>query len=265
MKALDAMNIPFQVIVEEQEYDQYAAVIDPEKILILDAAHQEDYDAHDPLGPLSGPARNFAWDHSMANGHDWHWIMDDNIRYFYRLHRNQKIRCADAFPFKAMEDFVLRYENVAMAGPNYEMFVPRKDCRIPFVVNTRLYSCNLIRNDVPFRWRGRWNEDTDLSLRMLKAGWATVQFNAFLQHKVITQQVKGGSTEIYKEAGTKRKSQALVSLHPDVARVVQRFGRDHHHVDYRPFKRNPLRKKSGGIPVVDYKLRQVTLSSAQAS
>ena len=32
----------------------------------------------------------------------------------------------------------------------------------------------------------------------------------------------------------------LVSLHPDVARIVHKFGRWHHHVDYKPFKRNKL-------------------------
>jgi len=44
----------------------------------------------------------------------------------------------------------------------------------------------LIRNDVPYRWRGRYNEDTDLSLRMLKDRWCTIQFNAFLQGKAAT-------------------------------------------------------------------------------
>ena len=56
-----------------------------------------------------------------------------------------------------MEDFVLRYKNIAMAGPQYTMFVTDRSANTypPFTVNTRIYSCNLIRNDVPFRWRGR--------------------------------------------------------------------------------------------------------------
>lgn len=33
----------------------------------------------------------------------------------------------------------------------------------------RAFPCILIQNDIPFRWRGRYNEDTDLSLRALKA------------------------------------------------------------------------------------------------
>jgi hypothetical protein len=32
----------------------------------------------------------------------------------------------------------------------------------------------------------------------------------------------------------------LARLHPDVTRVVWKFQRWHHHVDYRPFERNKL-------------------------
>jgi hypothetical protein len=34
-------------------------------------------------------------------------------------------------------------------------------------------------------------------------------------------------------------------LHPDVAKVVWRFNRWHHHVDYKTFKKNKLIKKQG--------------------
>ncbi len=76
---------------------------------------------------------------------------------------------------------------------------------------------------------------------MLKAGWATVQFNAFLQGKVKTQTLGGGNTaEFYAAEGTKAKSRMQVAMHPDVSRIVWKFGRWHHHVDYMPFKNNPL-------------------------
>jgi hypothetical protein len=111
-------------------------------------------------------------------------------------------------------------------------------------LNTRIYSCLLIDNSAPYRWRGRYNEDTDLSLRVLKDGYCTIQFNAFLAGKVTTQRMKGGNTEeFYRREGTLAKSQMLADLHPDVASVVWRFNRWHHHVDYRRFKRNKLIKK----------------------
>lgn len=128
-----------------------------------------------------------------------------------------------------------------MAGPNYFMFVSRKSRNPPFVLNTRIYSCNLIRNDTKFRWRGRYNEDTDLSLRILKEKYCTVQFNAFLQYKMPTQVIRGGNTkEFYAKEGTLAKSIMQVRMHPDASKLKYRFGRIHHYVDYSPFKKNRL-------------------------
>lgn len=36
-----------------------------------------------------------------------------------------------------------------------------------------------------------------------------------------------------------------VAMHPDVSRMVWKFGRWHHHVDYSDFKANKLRRKPG--------------------
>lgn len=246
---LDEMKVPYRVIVEEQEFDAYAAVIDRDRLLVLDRQFQIDYDTCDKLSDTKskgpGAARNFAWSHAISIGAEFHWVMDDNIRGFYRLRNNSKIRVGDGTMFKAMEDFVLRYENVGMAGPNYAFFAKRKQHIPPFITNTRIYSCNLIRNDLPFRWRGRYNEDTDLSLRMLKAGWCTVQFNAFLQNKARTQTVKGGcDADFYATEGTLPKSQMLIKLHFDCARLVFKFGRFHHHVDYSRFENLKLIRKA---------------------
>lgn len=250
---LEAMRVPYHIVVEEQEYAAYTSVIDKAKVLVLDKAYQRDYDTCDEAGRSqgvgSGPARNFIWDHSIVSGAEWHWIMDDNIKGFFRLNHNLKVPVSDGTVFRCMEDFVLRYTNIAMAGPNYFMFASRKSKMPPFVLNTRIFSCNLIRNDIPFRWRARWNEDADLSLRILKAGWATVQFNAFLQYKLPTQTVRGGNTEDYHREGTLRKSRMLAELHPDVVKVVWRFNRWHHHIDFRPFKRTKLiRRPDVDIP-----------------
>ena len=251
-KALEALKIPYYIIVEEQEYNIYAEVIDPVKILILDKRFQDEYDTCDNLGYTKskgpGAARNFAWDHSIKSGHKWHWVMDDNIKAFFRLNRNKMVRCETPNFFRACEDFVNRYENVYIAGFNYDFFVQSKQQHPPFGLNTRIYSCLLIRNDIPYRWRGRYNEDTDLSLRVLKDGFCTIQFNAFLQEKLQTQTIKGGNTDdFYSKEGTLPKSQMLADLHPDVARVAWRFGRWHHHVDYKPFKKNKLIRKEGLI------------------
>ena len=48
--------------------------------------------------------------------------------------------------------------------------------------------------------------------------------------------------ELYQE-GTHNKSQMLVDMHPDVTTLVHKFNRVHHHVNYRPFKKNKLIRK----------------------
>lgn len=280
-RALQAMHVPHFVVVEQQELAKYERHRRPlATMLVLDKKYQEDYDAFDQLGMTKskgpGPARNFAWEHAIANGHEWHWVMDDNIQSFYRLGHNRKFLVKCGAIFRAMESFCERYENVWMAGPHYEMFAPSRQKHPAFITNTRVYSCNLIRNDIPYRWRGRYNEDTDLSLRILKDGGCTVQFFAFLQNKLGTQRLKGGNTEVFYDKeresasqdvfenkdgesrggwagidkskltqhGTAPKSQMLYEMHPDVTRMVVRWGRPHHHVDYTPFERNKLQPRA---------------------
>lgn len=252
MKALEPMGINYSVIVEPEEESKYRFYFRKYKlsgnIIILDMSYKKKYETLDDIGLNKsvgpGAARNFAWDHAISTGAKWHWVMDDNIKDFYRLNRNIKARVHASNFFKVMEIFCNRFKNVVMGGPNYEMFVPRKRKSPPYILNTRIYSCNLIRNDIPFRWRGRYNEDTILSLDILKADWCTVQFNAFLQDKKPTQTLKGGnSDEFYFKEGTKPKSKMLEEVHPDVAKVVWKFNRWHHHVDYSPFKKNKLIKR----------------------
>ena len=235
-KALEKMKVPYRIVIEPQEYDLYAAVIDPAKILVLPFSN---------LGLGGIPARNWVWEHSTQEGHARHWILDDNIPVFHRLNMNMKIVCETGSIFRAAEDFVDRYTNIKMSGFNYSMFAKAVDLLPPFVLNTKIYSCILLSNDTDFRWRGKYNEDVDLSIRFLKAGFPTVQFNAFLAGKVGTQSMKGGNTdELYKH-GTYEKSMSLVEQHPDVVTLVHKFQRDHHHVDYKPFKHLKLIKKPG--------------------
>ncbi len=249
-KALERMGVPYFIIVEESDYKKYAEVIHSYKILILPQQYIDAYDTFDNLGTGKGvgpgAARNYAWDHSVDKGFSRHWVMDDNIAAFNRLNRNYQIKVDSGTIFKVAEYFVDRYTNIAIAGLQYDFFIKAKTVVPPIILNTRIYSCLLIKNDINYHWRGRYNEDTDLCIRVLKDGWCTVEFNAFTQEKATTQTMRGGnSAEFYDVEGTKPKSQMLADMHPDVAKVVWRFNRWHHHVNYKSFKDNKL------IPVHD--------------
>lgn len=238
-KTLEELGVPYNIVVEPQEYEMYAEVISPSKILVLPFAN---------LGQGSIPARNWVWEHAKASGAARHWILDDNIRGFFRYNRNVALPVTSGTIFRVAEDFVDRYENVGMAGFHYEMFChwtrDRGKEKPAFYLNTRIYSCILIDNALPERWRGRYNEDTDLSLRVLKAGQCTILFCAFCCGKQATMTMKGGNTdELYQQDGRETMAMSLLAQHPDVVTVIQRWNRPQHFVNYAPFKRNKLKRR----------------------
>lgn len=234
VKALIKCNVPFRVVIEPQEFGDYAAVINPDLLLALPFSN---------LGFGSIPARNWIWEHALASGADRHWILDDNIKEFYRLNQNEKIILSNGSCFFWIEDFADQYENLAMAGMQYRFFAPSKNKVKQAIFNTRIYSCILIFNKIPYRWRGRYNEDTDLSLRVLKDGWCTVLYQQWLCNKIATLTMKGGNTDdLYRDDGRLKMAQSLACQHPDVVYVGRRYGRWQHVVNYRPFKKNKLVK-----------------------
>jgi len=232
-RSLDRMGVSYKVVIEPQEHIEYAKSIDESKLVDLPFSN---------LGQGSIPARNWVWEDSIRRGHERHWILDDNIEAFNRLHLNDKLEVRCDSTFRACEDFTDRFTNVGLSGMNYYSFCKSTDAVPPYYLNTRIYSCILIRNNLPFRWRGRFNEDTDLSLRVLKLNECTILFNAFLCGKVTTMRMKGGNTDtVYAETNNRLEfAQSLVDQHPDVARVTKKYGRWHHHVNYKPFKKNRL-------------------------
>lgn len=232
-KELISMKVPFSLVVEYKEYNEY-------KHLDCDILKLPFSD----LKQGSIPARNWVWNHSIDRGDFRHWILDDNISQFLRLNRNERIRVTSGTIFKCAEDFVDRYENIAIAGFNYRSFCVPTQKLPPFYLNTRIYSCILIRNDIRYMWRGKYNEDTDLCLRALKDGWCTVLFNAFLIKKLDTMKIRGGNTDnVYIDGDNRLKfAESLVNQHPDLTKIVWKFNRWHHSVNYTLFKNNIFKK-----------------------
>jgi len=231
-KALERMKAEYRIVVEPQEYENYAKYIDKKKILVLPFSN---------LGQGSIPARNWVWEHSISEKSKKHWILDDNIYDFYRLNKNKRHIVQTPVIFRCCEDFTERYENVPISGMNYRFFVVATEKYPPFYVNTRVYSCILIDNSIKHRWRGRYNEDTDLCLRVLKDGFCTILFNAFLIEKAATMRLKGGNTdELYAGDGRLKMAQSLQEQHPDICTITWKFNRWQHQVNYDVFKKNKL-------------------------
>lgn len=222
-KMLIRDRVPFRLVVEPQEVEAYAAHFDPELLVTLPFGN---------LGLGSIPARNWCWENARSEGHDRHWILDDNIRNVYRFWQRTRMHCAAGPALRVVEDFTDRYENIAISGLNYDMNLGagvHGASTPPFLLNVHVYSCLLIRNDLPFRWRGRYNEDTDLCLQALSQGWCTVLVNAFVVDKTPTMKMKGGnSDELYQGDGRLKMARSLERLWPYVVDTRRRHGRPQH-------------------------------------
>jgi hypothetical protein len=255
-RALLRDRVPFFLVVEPQEADAYRALAGPDRVLILPFRD---------LGQGSIPARNWIRDHAEAAGAERHWQLDDNISMFYRLWSGERVPCHAGIALRVAEDLTDRFRNVGISGLNYTMFVPR-DTQVPYYRNVHVYSATLVNHRMPYRWRGRYNEDTDLCLQALVHGWATLLVNAVNAQKAGTMGMKGGNTDTlyYQDGGVETNvrdtmgryemARALEREWPNLVKVTRKFQRYQHSVNWGGF-RFPLEPRDDldleSLPEVD--------------
>lgn len=232
-------GVDFRLVVEPQDRQVYADRFGDDKLIVLPWDN--------PPGTPDGliKARNFIKEHSIAAGHVRHWQLDDNIIEIRRWYKGRRIPCDAGPALRATEDFVDRYENVAVAGLNYQMFCITPTAP-PFYLNVHVYSCTLVLNSIPNRWRLNYNDDTDLCLQVLADGWCTVLMNVFMANKIRTMKVKGGNTDaLYQGDGRLRMARTLERKWPEVVSTDRRFERPQHVVrdQWRRFD-TPLKRRT---------------------
>lgn len=212
-------EVPFMIVVEPQEASMYAHEFGSDHVLVLPFSN---------LGLGSIPARNWIREHSIALGAARHWQIDDNIRGVQRLYRGKRLPTHSGAAMRVCEDFTDRYTNIGVSGLNYRTFA-QVTTRLPYYLNCHVYSFSLVSNRMPYKWRGRYNEDTDLCLQVLSGGLCTVALNVFMADKLETMKVKGGNTdELYKGDGRLRMARSLERVWPHVVETRRRFDRPQH-------------------------------------
>ena len=237
-KFLMAENIDFKIVVEPQEYNNYCDSIGKQYVLKLPFSN---------LGLGSYPARNFIWEHSIKIGAKKHWIFDDNIYRFRIFNAGKRDKMSAVVAIKAAEKLDDRYKNIAITGFNYT-YLATKEKRKAFTVNCHVYSAMLITNNLPFRWRLKYNEDVDLCLQALHNKYCTILISAYLIQKVSTvNMMKGGNQdELYKNNNPKNKAlkaKMLEEIWPQYVKSVVKFNRPHHSVSWGKHFTHKLIKK----------------------
>lgn len=231
---LDECGIDYKIVVEPKEVEDYLQNgYKKENILVAPENFSERR-----CGGI--PVRNFVWEHSISMGAKKHWILDDNIRGYYRTNLCQRTPIKSGAIFRIVEDYSDRYTNMKMSGHNYSFFAVPTDTKPALYFNTHVYSSILLSNDIypEYAWRGTYNEDVDLNIRLLKSGYMTALFNNITANKAKTMTTKGGNTDtIYSvEDAHLKKTMELVNAHPDVVKCLKKFKRWHHQVDWSKFE-----------------------------
>jgi hypothetical protein len=231
-KLFEGAGIDYLIAVEPQEAAEYSKALGSHRLLILPFSN---------LGLGSYPARNVCWEHAKSNGHTRHWLFDDNI-HKWRTWVNGKRKDTNDI-LKALE-YVERdtdRNNTDISGfeePNFVAKPPKK----AFKRNCHVYSAMLIKNDIPYRWRLKYNEDVDLCLQVLHNSGTTSSCVYYMADKVATSvKMKGGNQdELYKGNDPRKKllkAKMLESVWPQYAKTVIRFNRYHHLVDWKVFQK----------------------------
>jgi hypothetical protein len=226
-------NINFLIAVEPQEYDLYCTKLGANNVLKLPFSN---------LGLGSYPARNYCWEHSLKNGYKYHWIFDDNIIEFKKWINGKRKHIDDLLSAFLYIENHAKKTNIDILGfeePNFVVKPPKN----PFKYNCHVYSAMLIKNDLSYRWRLKYNEDVDLCLQVLHNGGSTASCVYYMADKVSTSvKMKGGNQdELYKGNDPKKKllkAKMLEAVWPQYAKTVIRFNRYHHFVDWKVFKKN---------------------------
>lgn len=231
-------GVPFHIVVEPQEADAYKGKFGEDRVLVLP---ENDQGLH--------YARNWIKAHATEAGYKRHWQIDDNCKMMRRMWKGKRIRCNAGVALAVIEDLADRYKNVAIIGPNYTMFAMRPMGGIlpHFLTNCHVYSCSLILNEIPFKWRSRYNDDTDLCLQVLSGGYCTILCNVFLIDKQRTMLQAGGNTPIYQCDGRLYMAQDLARRWPRIVKISRKWGRPQHVVNWHKFK-TPLKLREDFVP-----------------
>lgn len=228
----ESAGIDYLIAVEPQEYEQYCNKLGKHRVLKLPFSN---------LGLGSYQARNYCWEHAKGNGYKYHWLFDDNIQEWRKWINGKRIHWDDINSALLFVEKYTKQNNIDINGfeePNFCVKVPKK----PFKINCHVYSALLIKNELPYRWRLKYNEDVDLCLQVLHNGGTTASCVYYMADKVSTSnKMKGGNqTELYQGNKAEKnlpKAKMLEAVWPQYAKTVIRFNRHHHLIDWKIFNK----------------------------
>lgn len=183
------------------------------------------------------PARNAIRKISEDRGELRHWQFDDDYNNF---------RCVDLKTNK-METIKkgASLENILFCFAKFAYKTESKNCGFAtasetfngdtaFKFRRRIFNAhNMTSKKVDWnKWRSRMNDDLINSIENWKKGNPIFSFLFASIVMPSTQSEKGGLTDIYQDEGTVRKTAYAILIEPKAVKLVKKYGRYHHKVNW---------------------------------
>ena len=274
-KGLARYGVDHYMVVHKEQLDDYKKYQTPEMkefttFLVFDDNYKLKYETCDDIPHIiqnagSGAERNFA----IKLGSKAHWLMDDNMDFMNIVGINTKgiyvrRKCEKKDfqeKFHKAEHFFNKYENLLMLELMQNDFCINSN-KLTYALNTRCFSCNLIYNNMPIRWRGRYNEDVILSTDVMVSGYCIASYRGgILKKKQSTRNAIGGNhatktgdtNSLYQDGfdyrnSSVKKTNLLLKVYPQFYRKVVKYGRVHHE-----YCRTELHKMNGKLKLIQAK------------
>ena len=243
---LQRMNYPGEWFIvcgnNDDTIPEYKKNWGEDKILVFDW-HEEvktsdllDNFGVEKMGSGAVPVRNATRKIAKERGEVRHWQFDDDYSSFRHISKDLKkhisIHNGHFFEQELLKIAQFAYKsklNNAGFCLGMESF--------PEMVKTfskRVFNAHNLPTDEKLftKWRGRMNDDLINALETYKKGGREMAFKFMTLMLAPTQSEKGGNTDIYELSGTVRKTAYSVLIEPKYTKLVIKFGRYHHKVDW---------------------------------
>lgn len=206
-KYLVKCGIRHTIFVEPCEYylyiNNYFNNLEPEKQELVEIRNVgEDFHTRNLGGT---PVRNYILDYYYVKGFARCWILDDNIKCYYRYNRGCKTEIYSGSIFSSIEKYIEIYENVGVCSHNFSPFITTGRSRPVIVLNEKQYSSLLLLTDKQYRFRHKYNEDVLISVEYIISGKLNFCFNHILYNKNTSGTDKGGNTDTIYSNGYEEK------------------------------------------------------------
>jgi hypothetical protein len=210
-RVLEDEGIPYTIAVEPQEVARYWA-----------------RDANILTLPESGRglpyARQFILGEARAAGHEWIWILDDDVSGFVTVHNSRCVPSSASWVLTEAERAARALPDCAQAGLEYRQYAwsATKDfTEYTFCDCAVLFNVERTRH-VDYCTDIKLKGDREYTLRLILAGWLVVRFHKLAFSSPTNGTNVGGLADIYAHGHELRAVEEVVRMHPQICKFIEK-------------------------------------------